>query len=299
MNYTLNQLNVFLKVSETLNITKAAEELHLTQPAVSIQLKNFQQQFDIPLIEVVQKKLYLTDFGREIAEAAERIIEEAKSIEYKMHEHQGALTGKLKIASVSTGIYIAPYFISKFINSNPTVALQLDVTNKSQVIESLEQNKVDFAFVSVLPENLNTQHVELISNKLYLIGNQTSPADNQDLDKLPLIFREKGSGTRHVMEKYLLTRNLSLKPKLELTGNEAIKHAVIAGLGYSIMPVIGIKQELDTGLLKIIDRSEFPIQSNWMLIWMKNKNLSPVAKAFLKHLEDHKSAIIESHFKWI
>jgi DNA-binding transcriptional LysR family regulator len=299
MNYTLNQLNVFLKVSQTLNITKAAEELHLTQPAVSIQLKNFQQQFDIPLIEVVQKKLYLTEFGKEIAEAAERIIEEAKSIENKMHEHQGELTGKLKIASVSTGIYIAPYFISEFIQQNQKVELLLDVTNKSQVIDSLELNKVDFAFVSVLPENLNTQHIELLPNKLFLIGNQQSTEINQDLDKLPLIFREKGSGTRHVMEKYLLTRNLSLKPKLELTGNEAIKHAVIAGLGYSVMPVIGIKQELDTGRLKIIDRSEFPIQSNWMLIWMKNKNLSPVAKAFLKHIEVHKSEIIESHFNWI
>jgi hypothetical protein len=299
MNYTLNQLNVFLKVSQTLNITKAAEELHLTQPAVSIQLKNFQQQFDIPLIEVVQKKLYLTDFGKEIAEAAERIIEEAKAIENKMHEHQGALTGKLKMASVSTGIYIAPYFIGAFIKENPNVELQLDVTNKTQVIESLELNKVDFAFVSVLPENLNTNHIELLPNKLFLIGNQESPEINQDLDKLPLIFREKGSGTRHVMENYLLTRNLSLKPKFELTGNEAIKHAVIAGLGYSVMPLIGIKQELDKGLLKIIDRPEFPIQSKWMLIWMKNKKLSPVAKAFLNHLEQYKSEIIQSQFNWM
>lgn len=298
MNYTLNQLNVFLKVSETLNITKAAEELHLTQPAVSIQLKNFQQQFDIPLIEVVQKKLYLTEFGKEIAEAAERIIEEAKAIEYKMHEHQGALTGKLKVASVSTGIYIAPYFLGDFIKSNENIELMLDVTNKSQVIESLEQNKVDFAFVSVLPEHLNIEHIELLSNKLYLIGNQSSPEKNQELDKLPLIFREKGSGTRHVMEKYLLTRNMSLKPQLELTGNEAIKHAVIAGLGYSIMPLIGIKQELDKELLKIIPRKEFPIESKWMLIWMKNKKLSPVANAFLKHLESTKTELIHTHFSW-
>ncbi|MCL9981090.1 MAG: LysR family transcriptional regulator [Bacteroidia bacterium] len=298
MNYTLNQLNVFLKVSQTLNITKAAEELHLTQPAVSIQLKNFQQQFDIPLIEVVQKKLYLTDFGKEIAEAAERIIEEAKAIEYKMHEHQGALTGKLKVASVSTGIYIAPYFLGDFIKSNENIELMLDVTNKSQVIESLELNKVDFAFVSVLPEHLNIEHIELLSNKLYLIGNQTSPEKNQELDKLPLIFREKGSGTRHVMEKYLLNRNMSLKPKLELTGNEAIKHAVIAGLGYSIMPLIGIKQELDKELLKIIPRKEFPIESKWMLIWMKNKKLSSVANAFLKHLESTKTELIHNHFSW-
>lgn len=154
MNYTLNQLQIYLKVAQTLSITKAAAALHLTQPAVSIQLKNFQDQFDIPLIEVINKKIYVTDFGKEIAEAAERILSEVYAINFKMHAHQGQLTGKLKISVVSTGKYIAPYFIADFIKQHQGVELLMDVTNKAQVINSLEKNQVDFSLVSVLPKQI-------------------------------------------------------------------------------------------------------------------------------------------------
>ncbi|MGF1586915.1 MAG: LysR family transcriptional regulator [Bacteroidales bacterium] len=144
MNYTLNQLRVFLKVAQTLSITKAANELHLTQPAVSIQLKNFQGQFDIPLIEVINKKIYVTDFGKEIAEAAEKILTEVYAINFKLHAHKGQLTGRLKVSVVSTGSYIAPYFIAGFIKHNQGVELQMDVTNKSQVIIALKETKLIF-----------------------------------------------------------------------------------------------------------------------------------------------------------
>ena len=152
MNYTLNQLRIYLKVTQTLSITKAAEELHLTQPAVSIQLKNFQHQFDIPLIEVLNKRIFVTDFGKEIAQAAEIILNEVHAINFKMHSHKGMLTGKLKISVVSTGKYVAPYFLSDFMKQHEGVELLMDVTNKSRVIDSLEKNEVDFSLVSVLPE---------------------------------------------------------------------------------------------------------------------------------------------------
>ena len=117
MNYTLNQLRIFLKVVQTESVTKAAEELFLTQPAVSIQLKNFQDQFDIPLTEVVGRKIYITDFGREIAEAAENIINHVHAINYKTLAYKGQLTGQLKISVVSTGKYVMPFFLSKFSSS--------------------------------------------------------------------------------------------------------------------------------------------------------------------------------------
>jgi DNA-binding transcriptional LysR family regulator len=170
MNFTLNQLRVFLKVVENESITKAAEELHLTQPAVSIQLKNFQEQFDIPLIEVVNRKIFITDFGREIAASADKMLTEANAIHFKMHAHMGQLTGKLKMSVVSTGKYVAPYFVVDFINQHPGVELFMDVTNKSQVITSLERNEVDFSLVSVLPETLNVEHVALMQNKLFVVG---------------------------------------------------------------------------------------------------------------------------------
>ena len=303
MNYTLNQLRIFLKVVNTLSVTKAAEELHLTQPAVSIQLKNFQEQFDLPLIEVLNKKIYVTDFGMEIAEAVEKILTEVHAINYKMHAHKGQLTGKLKMSVVSTGKYVAPYFISDFIKNNQGVELFLDVTNKSQVINSLEKNGVDFSLVSVLPENLNLEKIELLQNKLFLVGNYESEFKDKEyesiiFEKIPLIYREKGSGTRHVMEKFIRSNNLPVIKKMELTSNEAVKQALIAGLGYSIMPLIGIKNELKNGQLQIIPVKGFPIKSMWTLIWLKDKKLSPVAKAYLDYLNKEKDRIIREKFDW-
>ena len=139
MNYTLHQLNIFLEVVKQQSITKAAEEMHMTQPALSIQLKNFQRQFDQPLTEVHARKLYITDFGHSIAEIAQNVIREAEAIQYKTKEYDGLLTGKLKISSASTGKYVMPYFLSGFMESNPGVDLIMDVTNKAAVIKNLEK----------------------------------------------------------------------------------------------------------------------------------------------------------------
>ena len=167
MHYTLHQLQIFLVVTKTKSITKAAEELFLTQPAVSIQLKNFQEQFDIPLTEVVGRQLYVTDFGREIAKAAENILNEVNAINFKVQTFKGKLSGRLKISIVSTGKYVMPYFLTGFMKKNPDVELQMDVTNKQKVIQSLENNEVDFSLVSVLPEKLQVEKIELVPNKLY------------------------------------------------------------------------------------------------------------------------------------
>jgi len=171
MNYTLNQLQIFLKIVQTQSVTKASEELHLTQPAVSIQLKNFQDQFDIPLTEVIGRKIYITDFGREIAVAAENIINQVHAINYKTSAFKGQLTGRLKISIVSTGKYVMPYFLSGFMGKNTGVELLMDVTNKNKVIESLKNNEVDFALVSVLPTGMDVEKLDLLQNKLYLVGN--------------------------------------------------------------------------------------------------------------------------------
>lgn len=303
MNFTLNQLRVFLKVTQTLSITKAAEELHLSQPAVSIQLKNFQDQFDLPLIEIINKKIFVTDFGKEIAEAAEKLLAEAHAINYKSHIHKGQLAGKLKISVVSTGSYVAPFFIAGFIRKNEAVELLLDVTNKAQVIHALEKNEVDFALVSVLPENLLVDEVELMENKLFVVGNNEKKLSNREHNKsifedIPLIYREQGSGTRLVMQNFIKKNKLPVHKKMELTGNEAVKQALIAGLGYSIMPIIGIRNELENGQLQIIPVKGFPIKSTWNLIWLKGKKLSPVAAAYLDYIRNEKQNIIREKFEW-
>ncbi len=303
MNYTLNQLQIFLKVSQTESITKAAEELYLTQPAVSIQLRNFQNQFDIPLTEVVGRRLYITDFGKEVALAAENIINEVNAIDFKTLAFKGKLIGKLKLSVVSTGKYVIPYFLSDFLKKNEGVELMLDVTNKAKVIEALTKNEVDFALVSVLPTDLAIESVELMQNKLYLIGNKEHEQkrklnDKEIFETLPLIYREVGSGTRHVMEKYIEQNSLPVQKKLELTTNEAVKQAVIAGLGYSIMPLIGLKNELVNGDLHIIPVKGFPITSTWHLIWLKGKKHAPAASAFLQYIRNEKDRIIKEKFDW-
>ncbi len=303
MNYTLNQLQIFLKIVQTQSVTKAAEELHLSQPAVSIQLRNFQEQFDIPLTEVVGRKIYITEFGREIAEAAENIINQVYAINYKTQAYKGQLTGRLKFSVVSTGKYVIPYFLSNFMQKHNGVELTIDVTNKDKVIESLENNEVDFSLVSIPPNSNKFEKLDLLQNKLFLVGSSEAEfkktTTKKDLFKnLPIIFRENGSGTRQTMEKYFERNKISVLKKMELTSNEAVKQSLLAGLGYSIMPLIGIKYELQNNKLQIIPVNGLPIKTSWSLIWLKEKKLSPVAMAFLEDLKKEKEQIVEKNFKW-
>lgn len=304
MNYSLHQLAIFLKIVETKSITKTAESMHLTQPAVSIQLKNFQNQFEVPLIEVVNKRIFVTDFGKEIASSAENILNEVNLIDYRLMKFKGALTGTLKISSVSTGKYVIPYFLSDFVNNNEGVELRLDVSNKSKVIESLEKNETDFSLVSILPSHLKLNRIELMPNALYLIGNIKSPYGKEPINKslletLPLIYREEGSATRMAMERFIEKSRINVRKKIELTSNEAVKQAVMAGIGYSIMPIIGIRNELQNKQLKIVPVKGLPIRTTWNLVWLNSKKLSPVAKAFITELEKNKNKLIRQHFSWI
>lgn len=303
MNYTLHQLRVFLKVSELQSITRASEELFLTQPAVSIQLKKFQEQFSIPLTEVVGRQLYVTDFGKEIAIAAQRILDEVEAINYKTTQYQNQLAGKLKVSVASTGKYVMPYFLSGFTSKHKGVDLVMDVTNKTHVVKSLESNEVDFALVSVIPDQLKTDSISLLSNKLFLVGSPKLQLKGEgDLrkkfDENPFIFREPGSATRMAMEEFVAANKLPTYKKMELTSNEAMKQAVIAGLGYTVMPLIGIRNELQNGEIEIVPHKGLPIITTWNLIWLKGKNLSPVASAFLDYIKQNKDSIVGDRFSW-
>ncbi|MDW7691701.1 LysR family transcriptional regulator [Flammeovirgaceae bacterium SG7u.111] len=263
MNYTLHQLTIFLKVAEKQSITRAADELHLTQPAVSIQLKNLQDQFDIPLFEVIGRQLYITDFGKEIVASSQKIISEVNEIKNKSLAYKGLLAGQLKISVVSTGKYVMPYFLSDFTKLHAGVQLTMDVTNKSMVIESLEKNEVDFALVSVLPAHMSVKRIELMENKLFMTRKFEEGSSKsirlKTLEKTPLIFREWGSATRQAMETFISKSGIAHQKSIELTSNEAVKQAVIAGLGYSVMPLIGIKNQLMNKELEIIPVKGLPI----------------------------------------
>lgn len=304
MNYTIQQLRIFSEVVRLKSITKAAAELHLTQPAVSIQMRNFQQQFEVPLFEIINKRFYVTDFGIEIVNACNKILEELHEIDSRLAAFQGQLTGKLKISVVTTGKYFAPYFLSDFLQINPAVDLWMDINNTTQVLQSLHNNEVDFALVGLIPEDIKVNKLDLLPNKLFVITSgerkiQKLTQEKSVLKNLPFINREFGSGTRFLIDKFIKKHQLHVSKKLELRSNEAVKQALLAGLGYSIMPLIGLKNELLTKQLQIVPVKGFPIQSKWMLIWQKDKKLSPVAKAYLEFIQQNKQQIIDSRFAWI
>lgn len=303
MNITLRQLEVFLKVIEYQSVTRAAEELYLSQPAVSSQLKKLQDQFDGPLTEVVGRQLYVTDFGREIAASAQKILAEVETIRYHGKALGGKLAGRLKVTTASTGKYVMPYFLTDFLLRHPGVDLQMDVTNKLEVVKNLEDNLVDFSLVSVLPKHLSLHREELMHNKLYLVGGTVLAGGkkltaHEVLTRHSLLLREEGSATRNAMVQFLKNKNLPPLKNIELTSNEAIKQALMAGLGVTIMPLIGIRNELENGQLTIFPMRGLPLVTHWNLVWRSEKKLTPVAGAFLNFIRSEKHQIIKEWFDW-
>lgn len=301
MHYTLHQLKIFLKVSDFQSITKAAAELHLTQPAISIQLKKLQEQFELPLTEVIGRQLYVTDFGREIAIRSRRILEEADGIRYTIDQYKGLLTGKIKISVVSTAKYVIPYFLKDFMDRYPSVEISIDVSNKNKVIEGLHKNNSDFSLVSVVPENLDVFSVELMENQLNLVGStefEGKIKKPKDLEKVTLLFREEGSATRNAMENYLKSKNINVGKSMELVSNEAVKQAINAGLGVSIVPLIGLRTALAREDITIYPLSGLPINTRWNLIYNKGKALTPAQEELIKYMEENKERLVEKYFSW-
>jgi len=305
MNYTFHQLKVFMAVVEKQSVTKASEELNMTQPAVSIQLKNLQDQFEIPLTEVIGRQLYVTEFGKELYQIADKILQEVAMINYRTETFKGMLSGKLRISVASTGKYVMPFYLRAFLKANPHIDLIMDVTNKTRVIQSLEKNEVDFSLVSVVPEQLDIEQEILLPNKLFLTGSRetaidvSKPTNKAVFDDLPLIYREEGSGTRVTMQHYFQKAHIRPKIRFELTSNEAVKQAVMAGLGYSIISLLSIKNELKQKDILIIPVKGLPLVEHWRLIWHRKKKMSVVAKAFLDFIRVNKKQIYQQHFSWL
>jgi DNA-binding transcriptional LysR family regulator len=196
-----------------------------------------------------------------------------------------------------------PFLLSGFMRQHAGIELLMDVTNKNKVFESLKNNEIDFGLVSFLPSNLDVEKLDLLQDKLYLVGKrETNTGENVTAKKmfenLPIIFREPGSGTRQLMEKFLQSNNITVLRKVELTSNEAVKQALMAGLGYSIMPFIGIRKEIVSNELQIIPVKGLPFKTTWNLIWLKGKKLSPTAAAFLEYLQKNKEQIVADTFSW-
>lgn len=290
MNYTLHQLKVFEAVALKKSITKAAGFLHMTQPAVSIQIKQLQQTVGTPLIEYIGKSLYLTEAGKELLRMQKTIKHEADSFEAFISDLKGGLKGTLSISAASTAKYFLPYLLGAFQKKFPEVKISLKVTNRNEVLKHLYSNEFSLAILTQIPDDTTITSQPFLENPLVMACPAGHPLITRknltlgDLKDQPFIFREEGSGTRMVMEDELKSADIIPEKAMELSTNEAVKQAIMAGIGISLISSLSMKTELEAGLISTLDLSRYPRQTHWHILYKNDKMLSKVYLNFIDFL---------------
>jgi DNA-binding transcriptional LysR family regulator len=292
MNITLRQLKVFSSVAKHLSFTRAAEELHLTQPAVSMQVKQLEGQLETSLFEQLGKKIYLTEAGAEVQYYSRAITQQLDDMATALSNLKGLEHGKLRISVATTANYFAPHLLAAFTRRYPGVNVILDVTNRQTLLHQLAENEVDMVIMGTPPAEMELESEPFMENPLVLIA----PPDHhlvgqkgialKALEQEVFLIREQGSGTRNAMERFFAAHDISITASMEVSSDEAIKQSVQAGLGLGVMSQDAVEMELTLGRLKILDAAEFPIQRHWYLVHRKGKRLSAIAEAFKGFLLD-------------
>jgi DNA-binding transcriptional LysR family regulator len=290
LHVTLRQLKVFESVARHLSFSRAAEDLHLTQPAVSMQIKQLEDSVDLPLFEQIGKKIYLTDAGRELYHYSRAISEQLTDMELALDELKGLERGKLNISVVSTANYFAPHLLAKFCQRYSGITVSLNVSNRETVLKHLADNVTDLAIMGQPPDGLDIATESFMENPLVVIAPPGHPLSRatripvKRLEQETFLLREPGSGTRSAMERFFAEHRISISKGMEADTNEAIKQAVQAGMGLAIMSLHTAELELETKRLRILDVQDFPIMRHWHVVHRKNKRLSSVAQAFREFL---------------
>ncbi len=287
---TLRQLQVFECVARHLSHSRAAKELFLSQPAVSMQLKQLEQNIGLPLFEQAGKQLHLTEAGRELLHYSRSILQQVREMDAVFSEMKGLEHGQLNIAVVSTANYFMPQLLAKFIQLHPKINVSLSVANRDTVIRQLTDNVADLAVMGQPPEGAEMVSQAFMPNPLVVIAAPDHPLAKQkqiqprQLAKETFLLRERGSGTRGVVERFFASHRLPLPAHMEMDTNEAIKQSVNAHIGIGIISRHGIELELETRRLCILEVVGFPIIRNWHIVQRKNKRLSAAASAFQRFL---------------
>jgi DNA-binding transcriptional LysR family regulator len=286
MHLTLRQLTVFEAVARHLNYTRAADEMYLSQPAVSMQIRQLEDAVGLPLFERLGRKIHLTEAGRELYYYAQAIDRQLKEAEEVLAALKGLNKGRLAVSVASTANYFATRLLAAFKREFEGVAVSLDVTNRRTLLRQLEHNEVDLVIMGRPPEDADLVAEPFMDNPLVVIAPADHPlAGQRDIPMArladePFVVRERGSGTRIAMEKSFAEQGRSLKTGMEMTSNEAIKQAVEAGLGLGIVSLHTLELELATGRLAVLDVEGFPIMRQWHVVHRREKRLSPIAVAF-------------------
>lgn len=293
MHLTLRQLKVFSSVARHLNFTRAAEEMHLTQPAVSMQIKQLEGNVGLPLFEHVGKQMYLTEAGREMYHYSRVIAQQIDEAESVIDALKGVQRGRLAIAVASTANYFAPRLLAAFSEQHPAVTISLDVTNREGLIAQLETNDKDLVIMGRPPAAMDLAAEAFTENPLVIIAPPAHPLVARtriplaDLQQETFVVREQGSGTRIAMERFFSEQGVRLATGMEMSSNEAIKQAVQAGLGLGIVSMHTLGLELETKRLAVLDVQSFPIMRHWYVVHWRGKRLSPVAQAFKEFVLRH------------
>jgi DNA-binding transcriptional LysR family regulator len=286
MHLTLRQLEVFEAVARQGSYTRAAEELHLTQPAVSMQVKQLEESAGLPLFEQLGKKIYLTQAGEEMRRYCRAIAQQLDEVDRVMAEMKGVKRGRLAIAVASTANYFAPRLLATFSQRYPQATISLDVTNREGLLEHLDANDIDLVIMGRPPEGLDLIAEPFTENPLVVIAAPSHPLAETEhipiewLQQETFVVREQGSGTRTAMERFFAEKGVRLSTGMEMSSNEAIKQAVEAGLGLGLVSVHTLELELETRRLTVLDVESFPILRHWYVVHRHGKRLSPVAQLF-------------------
>ena len=284
--FTLRQLRVFSAAARHLSYTKAAEELHLTQPAVSMQIRQLEENAGLPLFEQIGRRLDLTDAGRVLYDYAQRINEIIYEVDEVIKDMRGLKRGHLRVSVASTANYFVTRMLADFSKRYPEVSISLDVTNRETLLHQLKENETDIVIMGEPPSDMDLVSEAFMDNPLVviasvdhpLVGRQQIPLET--LAEQRFVLREPGSGTRGAITRFFDQRGLELKTGLEMRSNEAIKQAVEAGLGLGIVSLHTLELELQTERIAILDAEELPIRRYWYMVHRQGKRDTPVMRSF-------------------
>jgi len=287
---TLRQLEVFEAIARLKSFTRAAEELFLTQPTVSMQIKKLTDEIGLPLFEQIGKKIYLTDAGKELYQTCLGIFEHFSRFEMIASDMKGLKSGKLRLAVVTTAKYFTPRLLGMFCQEYPGIDVALIVTNRERVLERLSSNQDDLYILGQVPDAVDAVAEVFLDNPLVVLASADHPLSREKKISIkricdePFIMREPGSGTRMATERFFLEHGHKLKVRMELGSNEAIKQAIVGRLGIAVLSRHTLALDAPMGQLEILDVEGFPIERHWYFAYPSGKQLSIVAQTFLEYL---------------
>lgn len=288
--WTLQQLRIFEAVARHRSYTRAAEELHLSQPAVHIQVRRLKEAVELPLFETVGRRIQLTRAGEAMLEAAGSVLERLKVLKGTLADLKGKVGGPLKVGVVSSAKFFMPELLARFLRAHPDVQPQLTVTNRARIIERLRAQEDDFCIMGQVPGGLGLAAHPVMENLLVPIARSDHPLVGHSIVPLasfagePFLTRERGSGTRDAIERCFADQGLKVNASMELGSTEAIKRAVIAGLGVSVLSLSSLDFEIETGRIALLRVEGLPLRRTWFAVHPQEKRLGPTANAFLAEL---------------